>query len=201
MAHATKLGCALLLSAALACLAAGCGTSPPSQFYVLQAPADLAAERQGSKELSLVVGPVELAEYLNRPQMVTRQSDHELKLSEYHRWAEPLEDNVTRVLVESLSLLLATNRVVDFPSRGTQEIDFHVCVEILRFDAGPDASVNLDARWQVFKGEWEVLLESRGSRIRESAAGTEYGAIVAAQNRALVTLSREIADALRAVSP
>ena len=92
----------------------GCGTSQPSHFYLLRAlsPAsasDLSETKQSS--LSIGLGPVTFPEYLNRPQIVTKAGAHEVELAEFHKWAEPLKENVVNVLQENLSGLLSTDRI------------------------------------------------------------------------------------------
>ena len=65
----------LMLSLTLA----GCSTSPPSRFYLLT-PGEAALEGPALKDLVLGVGPVRLAAYLERPQIVARKSVNRLKV-------------------------------------------------------------------------------------------------------------------------
>ena len=120
--------------------AAGCSIkseTAPSRFYMLRPlPADPSAPASGIDESRpvLALGPVDIPAHLDRPQIVTRTPGTEVKLSEFERWAEPLEDNVTAVLADNLSSLLSTERVTLFPSRLPPDLDLRVAVEVLRFD-------------------------------------------------------------------
>jgi len=67
---------------AIAVLAAGClGGSAPTRFYVL-APVDGAAVA-GERPLAIGVGPVSLAGYLDRPQIVTRPAADKIDIGEF----------------------------------------------------------------------------------------------------------------------
>ena len=86
----------------------------------------------GEGYFSIGVGPVQMPEYLNRPQIVSRKSTIELFLDEFNKWAEPLEDNFTRVLAENLANILRTDPVVIFPSRGSIPVDYIVTLDVIR---------------------------------------------------------------------
>jgi len=63
----------------------GCSTTPPSRFYVLT---PQATSNVDTKDFDLVVGvgPVRLVAYLERPQIVARESANQLKVEEFDRW-------------------------------------------------------------------------------------------------------------------
>ncbi|HEX5606452.1 MAG TPA: PqiC family protein, partial [Candidatus Binatia bacterium] len=65
--------------------------------------------------LSLGIGPIKIPRYLDREQLVTRISQNRFAIAENDRWAEPLEENFSRVLSENLSILLQIDRVAAFP--------------------------------------------------------------------------------------
>ena len=112
---------------------AGCAKGVPSDFYVLHAATSdslVGAERG----VAVGVGPVEVPAYLNRSQIVTRATDYELYLSESHQWAEPLKENISRVIAINLSNMLESNRVFVIPRRQKVTLDFQVAVDIARFD-------------------------------------------------------------------
>src|SRR5688500_2693638 len=130
MDHRPWLLALATLSASLIGIA-GCAGTQPSHFYVLT---DLASVEPPSQEAgagqgpAIGVGPVTLPKYLDSPQIASRAGRYELAYDEFERWAEPLETNVTRALVEHLARLTPTDRVAVFPwPRGTP-IDYQVMV-------------------------------------------------------------------------
>lgn len=185
---------------ALSLLACGCAQGPPPNLYLLHAQADqrLAGVERG---VTVGVGPVELPPYLDRPQIVTRDTDYRLQLSEAHQWAEPLKANVSRVVAVNLSNLLSSNRIYLVPRRQRTQLDFEVSIDVARFDGQLAKEVALDARWNLHDGDSGRLLLSKVSIIREVPHGGGYAALVAAKSRALRALSAEIAEAIRRRSP
>lgn len=185
----------------IALLLSGCGTTPPSQFYLLEAmPADSAAPARpgGNEGLHIGVGPVEFADYLGRSQIVTRKDGVEISLAETHRWAEPLQNNFSRVLAENLSMLLATDRISLHPSRNWADIDYQVLVDVSRFDADSSGSVTLAASWSIRGKGGSGLLAMRKSTFRaETRAAASHADIVRALSDTVALLSREIAAAIR----
>ena len=102
--------------AALALVLTGCSSTSPSRFFVLTSQDRLVAGHLQS-DVSIGVGPIVLPHYLDRPQIVTRTGQNELRLAEFDRWAEPLTENVSRVLTEDLCKLLETEQVSIVPFR------------------------------------------------------------------------------------
>jgi len=188
-----------LLAAALL-VSAGCAQTPPTNFYILSSLPPEAAESLGTggDKLSLGVGPATLPGYLDRPQVVALASSNKLELAEFHKWAEPLQENFLRVLAENLSILLTTDRVERLPMRRAVPIDYQVAVEMVRFDADLDGTALLVARWKILDRDGRKPLIMRKSSFTEpSLTGTDREAVVAAMSRAVADLSREIAAELR----
>ena len=179
---------------------AGCASSKPSRYYLLSAlsPAESAKEDQG---MSVGIGPIELPEYLDRPQIVTRGSQNRLYLGEFDRWAEPLEQNFARVLAENLAALLSTDDVVQYPWKRSARIDCQIIVTVSRFDATRGGDTFLHVRWSVRDSDGHTIVPPRTSRIAEPAGSPDYEAIVQAGSRALEQLSRQIAGVLQEIEP
>ncbi len=151
----------------LAFVVAGCTfLSPrhdPSRFYTLspRSPAAIAAAARDAGP-SVVVGPVTFPAYLDRNEVAVRVSPSELKYATAERWAEPLVQNFTRVLVENLSSALGSDRVAAVTTAPTVTPDFWIEVVVVRFEASADGSAQLTARWAVRDGARKIV------RIRQS---------------------------------
>src|SRR5512136_2010915 len=109
--------------------AAGC-TSSVSHFYTLSATATPAPT---TSTLAVVVDSVSVPAVVDRPQIVVSSSANQATLDEFNRWASPLPDNVSRVIVENLVMLLGTPNVVLSPQMLSTDTDYRVVVEIQRF--------------------------------------------------------------------
>ena len=182
-----------------ALLAAGCAKGPPPTFYLLdvQAPTYLPGFEQG---VTVGVGPIESARYLDRNQIVSRSDTAKLHLSEQNQWAEPLKAGFTRVLLINLGLELNSNRIYELPMRRRRPLDFQVPMDVLRFDGVLGKDVVLSVRWTILSGDGKRILVSKVSRIVESVEAADFDSFVAAQSRALAQLSREISTAIKTQS-
>ena len=187
-----------LLSLLLLC---GCA-SKPSNYYILnslQSAAPGVEMARTDNDLTIGVGPINIPEYLDRPQMVTRSTPNSLQFAEFDKWAEPLEKNLTRVLAENLSILLSTDRVVVFPWAGSTHVLYQVTVDVSQMEYTPDGKALLIADWSVFGNNGEKLLEIKRSRIVEPVQSTGFEAIASAQSRAVEDMSREIAACIESL--
>lgn len=174
----------------------GCARTPQARFYILQPQPSAIDQSQPSvsvKDMIIGVGPVELPEHLERPQIVTRISSNELYLSEFNRWAEPLEENFSSVLAENLSVLLSTDKVLVYPWIGSIEVKRQVRVNVLQFDGLPGGEVLLKVLWGLKDEDGKYLSSIKKSSF-STPAGKGYPEMVEAMNRVLGDFSREVAN-------
>lgn len=183
----------------------GCigGKSQPSKFYVLS-PLPSETKKQvaaATRSVAIGVGPVSLPPYLDRPEIVTRAGGNELYLSEFDRWAEPLQRNFSRVLAENLSILIPTDRTAVFPWEKPTPIDYQVLVDVTRFEGYADGNTLLMARWSIFSADGkQELLTQQSTFVNPTGAPQNYEATVSALSRSLADLSREIAVEITAIA-
>jgi len=185
------------------CVNLGGGTQQTTKFYVLNSlySSEEPLESQTAKDdLAIGVGPVQLPQYVNRPQIVTRTSRNELEVAVFARWGEPLEENFSRVLAENLTILLGTDRVAVYPWKRTKPIDYQVVLEVPRFDGMLGGEVSMRVRWNVMGEHGKEVLVKKYSSFSERAESQGYEALVAAQSRMLAQLSRQMAEAIQAIA-
>ena len=174
----------------------GCGSSPPTKFYLLSplpAPEHETTEVQDHRPTIIRLDAVVIPGYLDRPEIVTRISKNEIHLADLNQWGEPLRNNLTNILALNLSRLLPAERFAIFPFKCPTPVDYQVSVEIVQMDGGLNGDVYLTAQWSILKRKESNILVTRKSRFKASKLPTNYGELVAAQSRLLEVLSREIA--------
>lgn len=183
-------GCALLL--------AGCARTAPVSYYQLSAQEVVRTAPAGGEagKMVLGIGPVRLAEYLDRPQIVTRLTPNRLQLADSHRWAEPLGENIPRVLGENLSALLGTERILLHPWPASRTTDYQLLVEVLHFENESDGAARLVALWSVKGKDGGIVLSERRSSHLAPAISRDQDGQVGALNAALGLFCREIAQEL-----
>ena len=188
----------LVLFVFLAVAISGClGTQkPPPDYYMLDPgpPGKFTGLEHG---VAIGIGPFSVAPHLNRLQIVTRESDTRLKMSEAHQWAAPLKDTIWNSLAINLAKELNTNRIYEVPSRQKRTLAFRVGIDILRLEGQLGGDVELLSRWIISSGDGKKELISKISHFLESTPIDDYEAYAEAQSRALTALSKEIAAAMK----
>ncbi len=178
----------------------GCvGKSEPTTFYTLSpiesGPAAKASITAG--DVNIGIGPVSFPDELDRQRIVTRSGRNQLEINEFHRWGGSLESNFVRVLVENLSQIMSSERIMAQPWERYFSPDFRVVMDVRRFDGRLGAYASLNATWMIVKAGGDKPLVVRQTIVQEAASGEGYDALVAAQSAAAATLSREIAIVLQ----
>jgi uncharacterized lipoprotein YmbA len=178
-------------------LLAGCSMSPRVSFYTLNVAAtpEAAAPPLGS----VAIGPITLPEVLDRPQLVVRTAANRVDILEFHRWAESLKSEIPRIVAADLAVLLNPARVSAYPQSAGQDADFRVMVDIQRFEMTAGEGVALDVLWSVRRSAGGPPKTGR-SVVSEPVKAADYDALVAAQSRALAAVSRDLAQAIRAMA-
>ena len=185
-----------LVLVALAVPLAGCAGSPPVRFYTLTPVGyqEGATSSPGTADpVTVGIAPVEIPDYLDRPQIVTREGRNELKLAEFDRWAGFLGDNVTAVLADNVATFLGSDRVSVNPGGGAGKTDVTVAMRILRWECLPGQRVLLKAQWSIFAGKERRDVAERTLTFTESLGDQRYETMVAAFDHILDQVSREIA--------
>lgn len=178
-------------------LLGGCATGPSPNLYMLDLP--FTAQMAGiEKGLAVGIGPLELPQYLDRPQIITRAGVNRLQATEAHVWAEPIKNSASRVLVVTIARALDSNRIYLLPQRVRTTLDWRVAIDVGRFDGAIGGDVLLAARWSVYRNDEKNVRLTRVSIVEEAVAGQDYEALVAAQTRAVARLGEEIAAAIQA---
>ncbi|SCX97098.1 PqiC family protein [Desulfoluna spongiiphila] len=186
-----------LIVAGALLLMAGCTSSSTAVTYHLLHPVAASAEA-GSWDPStyVVVGPVDLPSYLDRPQMVARKSDHTLSVNEYQRWAEPLDEGIARTVAENLSRLTGGDKVFLYPfDTPKASVSMQVFMDVVRFDTDEAGKAVLDVRWGVKNGEKEMLF-MRHTSLSGDVEGADQPARAKALSRLVAEFSRDVAETL-----
>lgn len=191
----------LLCIGILIALLTGCAGSTPARFYTLSAlknpepPQHAVSQAPG---IIVSIGPLSIPDYLDRPQIVTRSGVNELDVNDYHRWAGSLQNDMSRVLIENLSVLLPPDRyhVVGWlrPAEFHTLDKYRVTVDIIQFDGRSGDAVSMKAHWAIFRKDRDTAVMD--ATVTEQINGNDYPALVDAMSRSMEALSRTIADTI-----
>jgi len=190
--HTVWLAAGIILLGSLGCR----GPSTPVHFYALAPMAGNPLQQTDSaipKDLLVGVGPIELPEIYNRPQIVTTSGQNRLTLSEYHRWAGVLQEEISTVLAENLSVLLQSERVVSFPWDGISDPDIRIFVRVHRFEGTLGQKAVFAATWSMRGPRSDRPPVVKKTFLEEPVDDAAYPAYIAAQNRLLAAFAQELA--------
>ena len=181
-------------------LLGACSSTPPVAYYTLNTLPEMQQEIPAAvmdDTLAIGVGPVEFPKFLDRPQIVTRKSQNQIEVSDFHRWAGSFPGDFSRVLAKNISILLPSDRVAVYPWGEQFSPTYRVKLDVEQFDGQLGERVVLDVTWMVTDQEGTNKLVVRKSLIEEPVSDKTYEALVVAESNALVTLSRTIVEEIR----
>jgi uncharacterized lipoprotein YmbA len=187
---------AIAIFSVLVLVTAGCGSSPVSRYYTLSAAPPGAA---ASSNVSVAVGPVTVPAVVDRPQIVVNVSPNQVRLDEFNRWAAPLQNDIARAIAENLVSMLGTPRVTLSPRTVSADADYRAAIDVQRFESAPGEATTLEAVWTV-SGTKDGGSRMGRTTAREPTSDQGFDSLVAAHSRAVARLSRDIADAVRALT-
>ena len=177
----------------------GCGSSPSIRYYQLSSnpSSDVQQVANVEKRLPIVgIGPVNIPSYADRLHLVTRAGPHELDVKEFDRWAEPLESDVSRVLVENLNKIFSGEQVAIVSWDGSLPTAYQVQVDVTRFDFEKNGKASLSARWTIVGRHAPDILALKTSHYSQVRQSDDYASMVAAMSQNLASLSQEISTVL-----
>lgn len=168
----------------------GCQSTARNNYYVLTAPVIQPDAVSSSIETVIGVGPVEVAEYLNRRQIAYQSESGELIMPGNDYWAESLEKGIGRVLALNLTAADTTRSVVAFPWRSDSKPRYSVRINLQSLDrVGQQARI--DAVWELIDNdEKKSLLRKRFIQTAPAGAGSQ--ALTQAYSTLLAALARDI---------
>jgi uncharacterized lipoprotein YmbA len=179
----------LLLSACV-CLLASCAAS--KSYYVLT-PEGPAPSGGGP---GIGVGPVAVAGYLNRPNLVFQETDHRLAVAEDHRWAGDLEENISRVMAANLGRRLHTGNVSVYPWSDESGMRYQISMDIRQLHGTPGGDATIDASWRVYSLPDRRIVATRSWSGTERLTKDGYDELASAESRLLGHLAEQIASSI-----
>jgi uncharacterized protein len=170
----------------------GCG-QPYPEFYRLTAEGP--APSGGG--MGIGVGPIVLAEYVDRTNLVVETSPHKLEVARYHRWAGDLDNSIARVVATNMGRHLGTGNIKVYPWQRDGEISYQVTMDLREFVAGEDGYARIEANWRLYSLPGRNLVTSKTYVAKEAIEKGNFESMVAAQSKLLAGLSADIARAVR----
>jgi len=172
-------------------LLAACGSGPKS-YYVLTAD----GPTPSASGMGIGVGPVMVAEYIDRPNLVLQEQPNQLAIATDHRWAGALDASIARVTATNIGRRKGTGNVRVYPWPRDEGLCYQVTLDVRQFHGEADGHAVLEAGWRVFALPERRLVASRTFNGREALERDGYQPLVAAKSRLLSRMADDIAGSI-----
>jgi len=142
------------------------------------------------------VWQVELPDFLDRSEIVTRDNQFKIKMADFSWWAGRLNQNMTLLIASQLSKQVQSNRIVVSPWPSYRKMDYQVRTRIQRFDGELGGEVVLRGLWSLLDGDGTKELHSQVFEFKTNTVDLSYQEMVAAMSRLVVQLAQQQADGI-----
>ena len=176
-------------------LVASCSTEP-LRSYILT-PAGPAPAGGGA--ISLGIGPITAADYLQRLEIPVQTGENELEYAFEHLWAGTVESQMTTVVGTNLGRELNTGKIAQYPWPPSASLDHIVEIEVRRLHSTVGGEVIFEAGWQIYGSKPRVLKRSGTYSTTLAFTGEGFKPATKAKSRAVELMCREIASVIRSL--
>jgi uncharacterized lipoprotein YmbA len=180
----------LILTCGLLC---ACQSSPKKNYYLLTSP--VATTKNASTNASNIttligIGPVVVADYLNRLHIIYQTDNNSVIVAENDYWAEPLDKGIARVIALNLTQRNSARSFVTFPWRSDSipRYSLRLKIESLSRTA---SEASLDGAWEIFDNSNKISV-TRHHFTRSTSAQSTPKALAQAYSKLLAELADEI---------
>jgi uncharacterized lipoprotein YmbA len=182
--------------------------APPVREYVLggrpapTAPVTRTESPVNGAARTVGLRRADVAAYLRSAAIVLRRGEHEVIASPFHRWREPLDQAIDRVVATHLQTQAPVRAVDIAPWDARTRHDVWVQLRVRQFEGvlGDGVSpphTRLDADWDVVRPlDGRVLVRGHTRRTSGVWAAGDYQSLVRALDADLAALAHDLADCL-----
>jgi hypothetical protein len=210
--HLRRVGLYVLAVSLLGVAITGCvrllePRQTDATYYLLSDTQSWDAPSSDTTGLTVGLRQPRMASYLSATRIVTRQGEHQIRFSEFHRWGEDLNQGINRTVARALAAQPGINSVEVVPWPKGVTFDYVVQLHVLNFEGvGPPPDPDADEDTPPPEGhtrmavEWKILdmtgdtALARG-RTRHQDDGWRvgnYDALVSSLGEGLATLADDL---------
>ena len=168
------------------------GCSSKENYYQLHAQQDKNINRSNTHKGKYIgIAEVEIAEYLNKSELITRVSSGRTILHDNDRWTESFEKNIQSVLQYNFSTYAPRYRFISYPWEEPINDSYRIYVTVDKFEGDTNGLVRLDGRWSLVNRNQDKVIVSEPIHSKQQGKNTLEG-IVNTQSALLDTVSQHI---------
>lgn len=140
---------------------------------------------------SIGVGPVRVAPFLARQQIVTHAGSGTMNIEQGQRWGEPLEHGIQRVLLQNLAALTGAHTRI-FPWRQNTAPDYALRIDVSDLDKLADNTAILEVSWVLEDLKNGKVLTTQQTRLDTAIAGPDAVALANAYSMLFEQLAQRV---------
>ena len=181
----------ILLLLCTSCIQIG-DAPPPMNYYLLESLTELptaSSENSSNIHLELKSFP----EYLDRLQIVTYNGSNGINFKDNERWAEPVQDNLMRVVRENLAKSIPGSVISIGPWENSTNNAVKIELVFNQFSGQLGKHTKIDIRWAIVKGSGE---SKQGYFTDQQPIGDKYQDLIIGLNNGINHFSLELAKNL-----
>jgi uncharacterized lipoprotein YmbA len=180
-------------------LLAACGSSPKTDFYMLNADqGNLIQAANAATGPAVGVWQIKLPDYLDRSELVTRDNEYQITIADFSWWAGNMEANATLLIAAEMSKGLRSNRVLASPWESYRKHDYQVKIRLERFDGALGGEIVLRGVWSLLDADGLNEISGEVFEFKANAVDATYKGMVATMSQLLVQLGGDLTAAINA---
>ncbi len=180
----------LLLLTIFILMLSGCGRPP--NFYMLTPKADIKIGENTKGKTIIGVATVEIPEYLNRKEILTRVSATKLSIHNSELWASNLAENIQNVLKIDLSAKTDRYTFLSYPWEEPIDDIYRIYLTIDSFDMDEQCSITISGRWSIVDMSSRSIKISKEFGYSEVAPSCDYASMVDVTSEIIDRISNRI---------
>lgn len=179
----------------LSSLLFACQHSPRKNYFILSASpvAQLPDSVQNSadKAISLIgIGPIEIADYLDRSYIGYAGNNNTLTILENDYWAEPLDKGIARITALNLTQLNNSHSFIGFPWRSDSKPHYILRIQLHSLTRS-NSQASIKATWELIDNNTKSNLK-RTIFTRDIAVEAGTNSLIKGYSTLLATLADEV---------
>jgi uncharacterized lipoprotein YmbA len=180
---------AFIIAIVMSVLLTGCFSSSVRYYALQDGQATAIASTSNPPEARVGVSVVTLPKLLNRPQLVVRVSNSELKFEESHQWGGRLQEEISQLLAIELQVLHPQQAVYLYPAENRVVPSQQWSADIIQLDGMLGGVVTLQANCRLFDKSNRLPIFERSVQHSIQTQGNQITDYVDAQRRLIKQLA------------
>lgn len=138
-----------LIAGLLSVMLLGCSSktvTPPAEYLLQTGSSPVTAFAQSPLPVSVIVTPVQVADFLSRPGIVLLGEQGQVYRAQHYRWAEDLNQQLTRITLQRLEQRLPNGQWLVHSVTGEASAQLTIMVD--NFQGDTAGQWHISGRWQ-----------------------------------------------------